>query len=54
MIVSVSKACSLLCIGRTKLYELIKQEQLPAHKLGHRTVLKLADIEAFIENLPAK
>jgi excisionase family DNA binding protein len=52
MLHSVSDACALLGIGRTTLYELIKNGDLEATKVGRRTLLTTASLEAFIESRP--
>lgn len=38
-------------IGRTRLYELLKSGELPARKLGKRTLILRADLEAFLTSL---
>ena len=50
---STAKARELLGdIGRTKLYELIAAGDLDARKIGDRTVITCASINALIERLP--
>lgn len=44
----ITRTCSL---GRTKLYELLKSGELPAHKLGKRTLILATDLEAYLRNL---
>ena len=51
--VSVNEACSMIGIGRTKLYEAIKGGRLKAFKCGKRTLIKTEDINAFISELEA-
>jgi excisionase family DNA binding protein len=51
--VSISEACAVIGIGRTKLYQAIKEGRLVACKIGNRTVIRLADLRAFIASLPS-
>jgi excisionase family DNA binding protein len=39
-------------IGRDKLYSLIRSGELPARKVGRRTLVVASDLEAFLEGLP--
>jgi excisionase family DNA binding protein len=39
-------------IGRDKFYDLIREGKLPARKLGRRTLILAADLDAFLEALP--
>jgi excisionase family DNA binding protein len=48
--VSPAKAAALLGVSRSKLYELLNQE-IPALKLGRRTLVRVADIERFLNSL---
>lgn len=38
-------------LGRTKLYEILKSGELPARKLGRRTLILKSDLENFLANL---
>lgn len=49
---TVQELCHEIGIGRTKLYSLIKDKQIVAHKLGKRTVFLAADVEAYLNSLP--
>ncbi len=49
MVVGVGDAMKMLSIGRTKLYDLINTGELKTVRIGSRTLIKVADIEAFIE-----
>lgn len=46
--VSVTEACEMIGIGRTKIYELIRDGRLKSVKVGRRTLLSVASIEALI------
>lgn len=54
---SIEQAQEICGLGRTKLYELLKSGELPARKLGKRTLILRSDLEAFLSSLksyPAK
>jgi excisionase family DNA binding protein len=46
--VSVSDACCLVGIGRTKLYELLKNKQIQTVKIGRRTLVKVSSLQALV------
>jgi excisionase family DNA binding protein len=48
--VSPAKAAALLGVSRSKFYELLNEE-IPALKLGRRTLVRVADIERFLNSL---
>jgi excisionase family DNA binding protein len=48
--VSPAKAAALLGVSRSKLYELLNEE-IPALKVGRRTLVRVADIERFLNSL---
>ena len=48
--VSISEACHMLGIGRSKLYELIAAKDVPLIKLGRKSLVPVASLRAFIEN----
>jgi excisionase family DNA binding protein len=50
--ISVSDAAHQLGIGRTKIFELLKTGQLPAVRIGGRTLIRSADLEKFVQGLP--
>lgn len=39
-------------IGRTKVFELIRDGKLPARKIGTRTIILAEDLKAFLDKLP--
>lgn len=41
-------------IKKTNIYEQIKLGKLIAVKMGHRTLVRHDDLQAFLESLPAK
>lgn len=48
----VKDAARLMGIGRSKVFELIKEGHLPARKIGGATLVLRADIIAFLEGAP--
>jgi excisionase family DNA binding protein len=48
---SINEAAALLGVGRTTVYELIRQEQLMTVKIGQRRLITRLDLDAFIEQL---
>jgi excisionase family DNA binding protein len=50
---SVSEACDIAGLGRTKLYEAIAAGQLKARKYGRRRIILHADLLQFLQGLPA-
>ena len=49
---SVTEACSIAGVGKTKLYEAISAGQLMARKCGKRTIILRADLHQFLSSLP--
>lgn len=47
--VRVALAAEMLGIGRTKIYELIAEDEIEVIKLGSATLIVVASLEAFIE-----
>ena len=45
---SIPDAAKYIGLGRTKLYELINNGQLPAIHFGKRTLVRRADLEALL------
>ncbi len=39
-------------IGRTKVFELIREGKLPARKIGTRTIILAEDLKSFLDKLP--
>ncbi|APY15171.1 helix-turn-helix domain-containing protein [Brucella sp. 10RB9214] len=51
---SIAQAARFLGIGRSTLYNLIKNGRLPVRKLGKRTLILRDDIDQFVASLPVK
>jgi excisionase family DNA binding protein len=49
---SIPQVMARIGVGRDKLYSLIRQGQLPARKLGRKTLILASDLERFLESLP--
>lgn len=47
--VAPAEAARLAGIGRTRLYEAITNGELPTLKLGSRRLIKLVDLEAWLD-----
>lgn len=46
---SISEAAKALGVGRTKAYQMLKQQDLESIQIGTRRLVKLESIKAFIE-----
>ena len=51
---SIEDAVKASGIGRTKLFELIRDGELRARKVGRRTIITDADLKSMIDSLPVK
>jgi len=49
---SISEACAVAGIGRTKIYQAISDGNLKARKLGKRTLVLRQDLRDFLAALP--
>jgi excisionase family DNA binding protein len=47
--VTVSEACKVLGLGRTKIYDLIGKGRLETLKIDKRTLIKTASIRALVD-----
>jgi excisionase family DNA binding protein len=50
--VSITDACKLIGAGRSIVYELIGKQHIHAVKLGRRTLIPVASLQAYIAGLP--
>jgi excisionase family DNA binding protein len=49
---TIAQCCEIAAIGRTKFYELIANGEIPARKIGRKTLVAAADLQAWAERLP--
>ncbi len=49
---SVSEACAVAGVGRTKIYQAINDGKLKARKCGKRTLILRGDLREFLASLP--
>jgi excisionase family DNA binding protein len=49
---SIPEVLTKIGIGRDKLYTLIRSGELPARKVGRRTLIVADDLEKFLKSLP--
>lgn len=51
--VTINDACRITGLGRSKIYEEINAGRLPVRKAGQRTLIRVSDLQAYIDALPA-
>ena len=51
--VTIPQACELTGLGRSTIYRLFENGKLQRLKAGTRTLIKMDDLEAYIESLSA-
>jgi excisionase family DNA binding protein len=51
---TTADAARTLAIGRTKLFELLKNGELEAVRLGRKTLIPIAELERFAASLPPR
>jgi excisionase family DNA binding protein len=49
---TIAEACTRSGIGRTAIYALINNGQLPARKRGRRTLILVEDLQRCLQSLP--
>jgi excisionase family DNA binding protein len=49
---SIDEAAALIGIGRDGVYRAINERRLRARKIGKRTLILAADLQAFLDALP--
>lgn len=53
LLLTVAQCCQIAAIGRTKFYELLAKGEIPARKLGKRTLIAASDLRTWVERLPS-
>jgi excisionase family DNA binding protein len=51
--VSVKTAAALVDISDTTIRDAIKKQRLPAHRVGRMIRIRVADLDAWVQSLPA-
>src|SRR5262245_9259990 len=54
MLLSITESARRLGIGKTRVFELLKAEELQAVRLGGRTLIPIAELERFVAQLPPR
>jgi len=49
---SIREACQLSSLGRTKLYELMSSNVIPAYKVGRRRLVLRDELQQALKSLP--
>jgi excisionase family DNA binding protein len=49
---TIPEACAASRIGRTKIYQAIKEGRLVARKLGKKTLILPSDLRDYLSSLP--
>ena len=52
LLYTISECCRLASIGRTKLYELVANGEIPMRKVGKKTLIAAADLQRWADQLP--
>lgn len=52
--VAPAEAAKMLSIGKTRLYLMIGNKEIPVIKIGRRTLIRVRDIEAFLDRQQAE
>ena len=50
--VSVDEAAAMLSLGRFKVYDLVNSGKIRARKEGTRILIRVTDLEAYLDSLP--
>jgi excisionase family DNA binding protein len=52
--VAPAEAARMLSIGKTRLYLMIGNKEIPVIKIGRRTLIRVRDIEAYLDRQQAE
>ena len=50
-LLTVEDICNELGIGRSKAYQILKNKEIPAGKIGQRILIRRADLDQYIERI---
>lgn len=50
--VTIREATMLSGLGKTTIFDLLKREKLTRRKAGRKTLILLAELQAYVESLP--
>jgi excisionase family DNA binding protein len=53
LLYTVNECCRLAAIGRTKFYELVASGEIPARKVGRKTLVPADALQQWADDLPA-
>jgi excisionase family DNA binding protein len=48
----IEDAAAAIGVGRSTMYEFVKDGRIPARKIGSRTIIRRCDLEAFLDAAP--
>jgi len=51
---SIAEFCSLVSLGRSRVFEEIREKRLHIVKVGRRTLIPAVEVSAWLERLSAK
>ncbi len=51
---SIAEACAITGIGRTLLYQAIRDNRIPVRKWNRRSLILKTDLENFLSKLPTQ
>lgn len=54
LLVDTRTACSMLAIGKTKMFEMLRENKLIRIKAGRKTLVTLSSVEAFAQERDAQ
>jgi excisionase family DNA binding protein len=54
LLVSTAEGARRIGVGKTKFFELLKEEQIKAVRIGRRTLIPTAELDRFVAGLPVR
>ncbi len=49
LLITIEETMRVTCLGRTKIYALIRQEGLPVHHFGRRTLVNPDELKSWLQ-----